>query len=69
MIAVYATPESLWGYDYVTSAYKEDPDESARRIAKHILDVYPIATAEQIKNVIGLKPGERKEPTRKYIGS
>ena len=32
-IAVYATPEHLWGYDYVTSAYKESPEESAKRIA------------------------------------
>ena len=44
----------------MTSAYKEDSDESARRIANHIMEVYPIATNEQIKNVIGLKPGERK---------
>ncbi|WP_081832835.1 AlkZ-related protein [Oribacterium sp. P6A1] len=64
-IAVYATPEHLWGYDYVTSAYKESPEESAKRIAKHIIEVYPIATAEQIKNVIGLKPGERKEPAKR----
>ena len=59
-LAVYAIPEHLWGYDYVTSAYKEEPDESAIRIANHIMDVYPIATDRQIKNVIGLKPGERK---------
>lgn len=59
-LAVYAIPEHLWGYDYVTSAYKEDPDDSARRIANHIMDVYPISTDRQIKNVIGLKPGERK---------
>nr|MCR5100733.1 hypothetical protein [Butyrivibrio sp.] len=64
-VAVYATPEHLWGYDYVTSAYRETPDESAKRIAKHITDVYPIANAEQIKNVIGLRPGERKETIRK----
>ena len=64
-IAVYATPEHLWGYDYVTSAYKEDPDDSAMRIAKHLMDVYPMATPEHIKNVIGLKPGERKEPIKK----
>ncbi|SKB67297.1 hypothetical protein SAMN06296386_103336 [Lachnospiraceae bacterium] len=59
-IAVYATPEHLWGYDYVTSAYKEDPEESAKRITKHIMDTYPIATDKQIRNIIGVKPGERK---------
>ena len=59
-IAVYATPEHLWGYDYVTSAYKEDPEESAKRITKHIMDTYPIATDKQIRNIIGVKPGKRK---------
>ena len=59
-IAVYATLEHLWGYDYVTSAYKEDQEESAKRITKHIMDTYPIATDKQIRNIIGVKPGERK---------
>ena len=31
-IAVYSTPEHLWGYDYVTSAYQEEPSESWDRI-------------------------------------
>ncbi|MBP5597455.1 MAG: hypothetical protein J6Y02_18930 [Pseudobutyrivibrio sp.] len=64
-LAVYAIPEHMWGYDYVTSAYKEEPDVSAKRIANHIMDVYPIATDRQIKNVIGLKPGERKLHSKK----
>ncbi len=59
-IAVYMTPEGIWGYDYVTSAYSEKPDETASRIARHIADVYPVATPGQIRNVIGRKPGERK---------
>ena len=61
-IAIYATPEHLWGYDYVTSAYKEKAEDSAMRISKHLMDIYPIATADQIQNIIGLKPGERKQP-------
>ena len=44
----------------MTSAYKEDPEESAKRITKHIMDTYPIATDKQIRNIIGVKPGERK---------
>ena len=59
-IAIYATPERLWGYGYVRSAYSESPTESAKRIAKHIMDIYPIATPEQIRGVIGIKAGERK---------
>ena len=47
-IAVYRMPEHLWGYDYVTSAYKEEPIESAKRIARHLMDVYPVANAGAI---------------------
>ena len=64
-IAIYSTPEHLWGYDHVTAAYKEKADDSADRIAEHMRDVYPIASEEQIKNIIGLKPGERKKAKRK----
>ena len=66
-IAVYATPEHLWGYNYVTSAYKEEPDDSAMRISKHLMEVYPIATTDQINNIIGLKPGQRKTPVKMAI--
>ena len=59
-IAIYSTPEHLWGYDYVTSAYKESAAESAMRIAKHMMDIYPIASAKEIGKIIGAKVGERK---------
>lgn len=53
-IAVYARPEKLWGYDYVTSAYHEKPEESAERIAAYMREAYPVATARQIKKVLGV---------------
>lgn len=53
-IAVYSKPELLWGYDYVTSAYDETPEESGKRIVQHILDEYPVATKAQIRRVIGV---------------
>ncbi len=59
-IAVYTTPECLWGYDYVTSAYKESPEESARHLTDHIREIYPAASPKQIGSVIGVRPGERK---------
>ena len=63
--AVYAKPEKKWGYEYVTSAYKEDPADSGKRIARYIHEIYPIATAEQIRKVIGVedqeKVGKKKE--------
>lgn len=64
-IAVYATPEHLWSYDYVTSAYKEDPEMSAQRIADHMTDIFPLATPKQIQKVIGVKAGECKKPEKK----
>ena len=51
-VAVYSMPEKLWGYDHVTSAYGESPEESWERIAKHMDDIYPIATEKQIKKVL-----------------
>ncbi len=49
----------------MTSAYKEEPELSAKRIADHMSNVYPIATPKQIRKVIGVKAGERKEPEKK----
>ncbi len=39
-VAVYATPEHLFGYDHVTSAYREPPEESAKRIVKRIAEMW-----------------------------
>lgn len=44
---------------------KEEPELSAKRIADHMADIYPIATPKQIRKVIGVKAGERKEPEKK----
>lgn len=60
-IAVYATPEHIWGYDYVTSAYHEKSVESGKRIAKHMMDMYPSESASQIKKLIGVQVGEAPE--------
>lgn len=48
-IAVYSTPENIFGRELVTSAYTETAVESGKRIAKYIYETYPIATADQIK--------------------
>ena len=53
-VAVYSTPEHLWGYEHVTSAYREDPSESWNRIVNHMNEIYPIATKAQIQRVIGI---------------
>ena len=58
-IAIYSTPEHIWGRDHVTSAYSESARESGERIAKHLMEIYPIATAQQIDSII-VKSGFRE---------
>jgi hypothetical protein len=64
-IAVYSTPEHIFGYDYVTSAYRENPVESGKRIAMHTMKVYPMASAAQIKKLIGVQVGEAPEKKKR----
>ena len=40
-VAVYAKPEALWGYDFVTSRYSETPEESKNAIDKRIKEMFP----------------------------
>lgn len=42
-ISVYTTPEALWGYDHVTSAYKIAPSESRDRILQQTNRYFPHA--------------------------
>ena len=50
-VAVYSTPEELYGYKHVTGRYKESPEESKQAIINHIKDIYPIATDKQIEKL------------------
>ncbi len=52
-VAIYSTPEHLWGYEHVISAYKEYPSASADRIRKYMKEIYPIATDKDIQKVLG----------------
>lgn len=52
-IAIYSTPEHIFGRELVTSAYGESAEESGKRIIEHMEDIYPIATKQQIKRMIG----------------
>lgn len=66
-IAVYSTPEHLWGYDHITSAYREGPSESWERIVNHMKGIYPAAAEAQIRRVLGIsKDGalQRKKSAR-----
>ena len=52
-IAVLTTPESIWGYEMVTSDYEEDPFNSRQRIIDHISGIYPDADEHDILTVLG----------------
>ncbi len=51
-IAVYATPETLWGAELVTSAYGEEPEESRRAVYEHIRALWPKAGEMDVKKLM-----------------
>lgn len=51
-VAEYATPESIWGYDLVSSAYKEEPKVSAGRIYARVKELFPNVTDKQLKTTV-----------------
>ena len=52
-ISVYTTPEALWGYDHIASAYSMDPSESKVLIYEQIQKNFPEATQEELDAVLG----------------
>jgi len=51
-VAIYSTPEQLYGYKHVTSAYKESPEESRERIIKQLKKHFPDADEKSLKRLI-----------------
>ncbi len=51
-IAVYAMPERLWGYETVTSAYGEPPEESRNRILRRMEEVFPSADPGAVRKLV-----------------
>lgn len=49
----YSTPEKLFGYECVTSAYERAPEESKSRVAAHLTRLLPDADARQIAALVG----------------
>ena len=54
-VAVYSTPEHIFGHEHVRSAYSEAPAESARQILAHMREIYPVATDKQVAKMLGVK--------------
>ncbi len=54
-VSVPQPPEAVWGYDLVTGAYAESPEESWKRICGRVKEVFPQAAGEDILRLIGKK--------------
>lgn len=55
-VSIMLPPESVWGYDFVTSAYGENPSESWQRIYDRVMGLYPDSDEKFIIQLIGKKP-------------
>ena len=52
-ISVYTTPEALWGYDHIASAYSVAPGESKAPVYEQIQKNFPEAAPETLDAVLG----------------
>ena len=52
-VSVLQPPEAIWGYEAVTAAYNESPEESYDRIVERIREKFPGADDEDIIKLIG----------------
>ncbi len=55
-VSLMMVPESLWGYDLMTSAYSEEPADSWRAIFDHARAQCPGADEAALMKLIGHKP-------------
>ena len=55
-VSIIMTPESIWGYELMSSAYVEEPAESWQRIFDHTREMYPGAEEHAIIKLMGKKP-------------
>jgi len=51
-VSILMPPESIWGYEHVTSAYNEEPKKSWERIYNRLKENFPEAKDSDIKKLI-----------------
>ena len=51
-VSYYQKPEELWGYEHVTSAYKEDPALSAERIFTRARELFQDGSDAALRKVL-----------------
>lgn len=65
-IAVFSTPEHIWGEEFIKSAYQKSPEDSAKAIARKMIELYPdLAPAKILRIAKGSSAGVPKERKRK----
>jgi hypothetical protein len=52
-VSVYTTPESLWGYDHISSAYSINPQQSQQKLYDQLRQHFPDADDREIWKVLG----------------
>lgn len=52
-VARYSTPEKIFGYDFTSSAYSREPEESFERIVLHICKTFPAAERSVVERLWG----------------
>ena len=58
-LAVLETPETKWGYDFITSEYAADPELSWKIIREQMKRLYPTASEKNIRKMLGIRyPGK-----------
>ena len=51
-VSIYATPETLWGYEHISSAYSFDPAVSRRLIREQVMKHFPEAAELEMDVVL-----------------
>lgn len=51
-VAVYTTPEKMFGRKFTDAVYKRTPEESYARILKHLRKILPEASQEEIEKIL-----------------
>lgn len=50
---IFTTPEELWGYDHIASAYDEDPARSRELVFRQVRTCFPEADETLLRTVLG----------------
>ena len=55
-VSLLQPPETIWGYDWLSSAYGEAPSASWQRLFDRIMALFPGADDREIARLVGRRP-------------